>query len=141
MVAFRLPCSFVPLSRTLPFRPTVLMNHHEVSCCWTNTVPGLWARINFIFCSKTRYLVSRFCAFLTCCHLRKDFLSGAVPVQVAGIGGPGAPHQFTFTRREDAGPLSAWGVLFWLRYTAEYLCRNTIRQNVGLRCNCAGKCY
>ena len=32
---------------------------------------------------------------------RKGFHAGAVPFHVAGIGGPGAPHEFTFNRRSD----------------------------------------
>ena len=35
--------------------------------------------------------------------LRKEFLSGAVPVMLQGMGGPGAPHQFDINRREDLG--------------------------------------
>lgn len=32
---------------------------------------------------------------------RKNFNQIAIPVQVIGIGGPGAPHDFTFERREN----------------------------------------
>ena len=32
---------------------------------------------------------------------RKGFHSGAVPFHLTGIGGPGAPHEFTFNRRGD----------------------------------------
>ena len=35
--------------------------------------------------------------------LRRDFLAGAVPVMLQGIGGPGAPHFFGISRREDLG--------------------------------------
>ena len=34
---------------------------------------------------------------------RKGFLAAAVPVMLQGVGGPGAPHQFEFTRREMFG--------------------------------------
>ena len=37
---------------------------------------------------------------------RKEFLAGAVPVTLQGIGGPGAPHHFEFSRREDLGSLA-----------------------------------
>ncbi|CAL1165648.1 unnamed protein product [Cladocopium goreaui] len=33
----------------------------------------------------------------------RDFLAGAVPVMLQGIGGPGAPHFFGISRREDLG--------------------------------------
>ena len=35
--------------------------------------------------------------------LRRDFLAGAVPVTLQGMGGPGAPHHFEFIRRESLG--------------------------------------
>ena len=34
----------------------------------------------------------------------KERFSGAVPVMLSGIGGPGAPHHFEISRREDLGP-------------------------------------
>ena len=34
-------------------------------------------------------------------QLRKGFHAGCVPVYLAGIGGPGAPHVFSFHRRND----------------------------------------
>ncbi len=34
---------------------------------------------------------------------RKGYLAEGVPVMLTGIGGPGAPHQFTFERRETLG--------------------------------------
>lgn len=37
---------------------------------------------------------------------RKGYLAEGVPVMMTGIGGPGAPHQFTFERRETLG---LWG--------------------------------
>ena len=36
-----------------------------------------------------------------CAACRRGFHSGAVPVFVGGIGGPGAPHEFTFERRDN----------------------------------------
>lgn len=32
---------------------------------------------------------------------RKGFHAGAVPVFLGGIGGPGAPHEFLFERRDN----------------------------------------
>ena len=43
---------------------------------------------------------------------RKEFLSLAVPATLTGMGGPGAPHQFDVSRREDLGSLAAC-VSFW----------------------------
>ena len=34
-------------------------------------------------------------------NLRKGWTGIGVPVEVTGIGGPGAPHAFVFERRED----------------------------------------
>ena len=33
--------------------------------------------------------------------LRKGFHAGAVPFHLTVVGGPGAPHEFVFSRRED----------------------------------------
>ena len=41
------------------------------------------------------------CALLY--FLRRDFLSGACPVAIQGMGGPGAPHHYEFCRREALG--------------------------------------
>lgn len=38
-----------------------------------------------------------------CCS-GEIFLAAAVPVMLGGIGGPGAPHHFEISRREDLGP-------------------------------------
>lgn len=40
---------------------------------------------------------------LSAAELRKGFLAQAVPVMLQGVGGPGAPHHFEFTRRECFG--------------------------------------
>ena len=42
-------------------------------------------------------------------HTRKEFLSGACPIMLSGIGGPGAPHHFEISRRENLGnPAKEW---------------------------------
>ena len=45
------------------------------------------------------------CVVLKAQQPRKEFLSLAVPAQLTGMGGPGAPHQFDVTRREELGAL------------------------------------
>ena len=41
------------------------------------------------------------CGFLHVSFFRKGFHAGACPFQLVGIGGPGAPHMFTFLKRSD----------------------------------------
>ena len=40
--------------------------------------------------------------------LRKGYLSESVPIHMSGIGGPGAPHSFIFSRRASLSRLD-WG--------------------------------
>lgn len=48
---------------------------------------------------------------------RKGFHAGACPFHLQGVGGPGAPHSFTFVRRQDESvkgfevDSAAWGQL------------------------------
>ncbi|CAK9015960.1 unnamed protein product [Durusdinium trenchii] len=55
----------------------------------------------------------------------KEFLSLAVPVTTQGMGGPGAPHQFDVSRREDLGssaPLMLMSFTFHSVHVVSDLC-------------------
>ena len=74
---------------------------------------------------QSSHLVSQQCLLEN--HLpRKGFHAGAVPFHVAGIGGPGAPHEFTFNRRSDealqghAIDNSSWG---WAEHPGDVILR------------------
>ena len=52
------------------------------------------------------------CVFAEWCSFRSGFHRAAIPIHLAGIGGPGAPHRFEFTRRSDSGTsISFWVVV------------------------------
>lgn len=61
----------------------------------------------------------------SCLAPRKEFLSLAVPVTIQGMGGPGAPHQFDVSRREDLGssaPLMLMSFTFHSVHVVSDLC-------------------
>lgn len=51
---------------------------------------------------------AEFCSVHLSAILRKGYLSESVPIHMSGIGGPGAPHSFIFSRRASLSRLD-WG--------------------------------
>ena len=47
--------------------------------------------------------------------LRKGFLAEAIPVNLVGIGGPGAPHVFELSLRNSLGAMTDLHQFFELR--------------------------
>lgn len=66
--------------------------------------------------------------------VRKGFHAGACPFHLQGVGGPGAPHCFTFVRREDEYvkgfevDRAAWGQLE--AHPLDVLVLNFVRSNM-----------
>ena len=76
-----------------------------VSWFWNDSYKRCFCLLLFFcWCRFGKCRINSFHGWVACWFfLRKSFLMAAVPVHLAGIGGPGAPHVFRLVRRCNLG--------------------------------------